>query len=238
MSNEDILTLNSNVSMHASFQDYIQQIMNAHDIEQFAYFVANKRAINEPQIFSNYPKKWLKVYKERNLHMQDPIINFAFNSIIPFSWSDAILNISAKEKYFLNQAEKYYLNDGYSFTLHDANGNFAALSIGNPRNSEKFSHLINAQKPNLQMLLIEIHHDYLSNYFNLITQNILKDKQITKREKEILIWCSKGKTYNEISIIIGITERTVKFHMANLVKKLNVCNAKHAIFKAHELNLI
>lgn len=47
-----------------------------------------------------------------------------------------------------------------------------------------------------------------------------------------------GKTYSEISIIIGIKTGTIKFHMSNVVKKLGVCNAKQAIRISTELKLV
>ncbi|SFN58394.1 LuxR family transcriptional regulator, quorum-sensing system regulator ExpR [Izhakiella capsodis] len=48
----------------------------------------------------------------------------------------------------------------------------------------------------------------------------------------------KGKTYNEVSVILAIKERTVKFHMGNIVMKLNASNAKHAIKIAYDLNIV
>ena len=58
------------------------------------------------------------------------------------------------------------------------------------------------------------------------------------RENEILYWASVGKTYSEVSIILGIKRSTVKFHIGNVVRKLGVLNAKHAIRLGIELKLI
>ncbi|HGJ5884161.1 helix-turn-helix transcriptional regulator [Arsenophonus sp.] len=60
-------------------------------------------------------------------------------------------------------------------------------------------------------------------------------KRLTKRENEVLHWVSAGKTYWEISVILRIKEGTVKFHMGNVVRKLNVCSAKQAIRASVEL---
>lgn len=61
---------------------------------------------------------------------------------------------------------------------------------------------------------------------------------LTVREKEIFYWISLGKTYPEVAIILDISARTVKFHVSNVVRKLGVNNAKHAIKLCEELNLI
>ncbi|WP_323379595.1 helix-turn-helix transcriptional regulator [Winslowiella arboricola] len=59
----------------------------------------------------------------------------------------------------------------------------------------------------------------------------------SSREAEIFYWCSIGKTYPEIAIIFNISVSTVKFHMGNIVKKMGVNNAKHAISLGIELKL-
>jgi DNA-binding CsgD family transcriptional regulator len=62
-------------------------------------------------------------------------------------------------------------------------------------------------------------------------------RRLSKRENEVLHWVSAGKTYWEISVILGIKEGTVKFHMGNVVRKLDVFSAKQAIRASVELEL-
>jgi LuxR family quorum-sensing system transcriptional regulator ExpR len=62
--------------------------------------------------------------------------------------------------------------------------------------------------------------------------------RLSPREGEILYWASQGKTYHEIALILGIKTRTVKFHIGNAVRKLGVTNAKHAIRRCLERQLI
>lgn len=51
---------------------------------------------------------------------------------------------------------------------------------------------------------------------------------ITEREHEVLHWIRKGKTNWEIGAILGLSERTVKFHVSNLFKKLGVTRRAQA----------
>lgn len=223
----------------SSFEEHIYKTMLSFGIEQFAYYVENRRnASAQPVIFSNYPKKWLSVYREKRLHSRDPVIRYAYNSVIPFSWSDAINHeITHQERLFLDQSSTLFHHNGYTFTLNDAKGNIALLSVSNPSGKKRFNQIVEKHKSTLQMSLIELHHDYLIN-FSKRPRTMIKNSELTDREKDILSWCCKGKTYAEISIIIGITERTVKFHMLNIVKKLKVTNTKEAIFRANKLNLV
>ena len=61
---------------------------------------------------------------------------------------------------------------------------------------------------------------------------------LTERETEILRWLMEGKTSWDISKILSISERTVKFHVNNTLTKLNAINRTHAVAKAILSNLI
>jgi LuxR family quorum sensing-dependent transcriptional regulator len=62
--------------------------------------------------------------------------------------------------------------------------------------------------------------------------------KLTKREAEILKWAKEGKTSFETSVILNISERTVNFHVGNILKKLNVINRVQAVATALERGII
>ncbi len=55
-----------------------------------------------------------------------------------------------------------------------------------------------------------------------------KIEQLTKREEQILSHLSKGLSNREIGEIIGISEKTVKHYVTNILKKLQVRNRVEA----------
>lgn len=55
---------------------------------------------------------------------------------------------------------------------------------------------------------------------------------LTRRETETLAWIAAGKSYWEAAIILGITERTVRYFMANARDKLEVVNNAQAVAEA------
>ncbi len=57
----------------------------------------------------------------------------------------------------------------------------------------------------------------------------LMDRRLTDRENEILRWVMEGKSTWDIAQILNITERTVKFHVDKIMKKLNAVNRAHAV---------
>lgn len=57
---------------------------------------------------------------------------------------------------------------------------------------------------------------------------------MTDREKEILRQVRQGSTSRDIAQQLGISERTVKFHLANVFRKLKVKNRTEAVALAVE----
>lgn len=60
---------------------------------------------------------------------------------------------------------------------------------------------------------------------------------LTPKEQEILNWCTRGKTTPEIAIILGKSETTINFHMANLRMKFDVTSRYAAVLKALKLGM-
>ncbi len=47
---------------------------------------------------------------------------------------------------------------------------------------------------------------------------------ISEREKEVLQWVEQGKSSSEISLILGISQRTVNSYIYNIMEKLEAVN--------------
>lgn len=61
---------------------------------------------------------------------------------------------------------------------------------------------------------------------------------VSAREKEVLKWMAHGKGTTDISQVMGISERTVKFHVGNIKKKLDAGSRAHAVAIAVNKGLI
>ena len=57
-------------------------------------------------------------------------------------------------------------------------------------------------------------------------------------KREVLRWTSEGKSAWEVSVILGMSEHTVNFHLRNLMAKLDVTSKHQAVLKAMSLGLI
>lgn len=61
---------------------------------------------------------------------------------------------------------------------------------------------------------------------------------LSERELECLDWSAGGKTSREVGAILGISQRTVYFHLNNVASKLNVYGTRHAISRAIMLGIL
>ena len=62
--------------------------------------------------------------------------------------------------------------------------------------------------------------------------------RLSVRETSVIRWTAEGKTTAEISEIMGLSVRTVTFHIGNVVKKLNASNKTGAAVRAAVLGLL
>ena len=61
---------------------------------------------------------------------------------------------------------------------------------------------------------------------------------LSEREAEILTWVARGKTSSEVGQILGLTKRTVDFHIDNARTKLGAATRTEAVIKAATSRLI
>ena len=57
-------------------------------------------------------------------------------------------------------------------------------------------------------------------------------RELTLREREVLHWIAAGKSSWDVSVILGISERTVNWLIARASRKLNAVNRTHAVVNA------
>ena len=74
--------------------------------------------------------------------------------------------------------------------------------------------------------------------FSTSKQEDVDEIKLTKRETEILVQLSKGLNYNSISDNLIISPSTVRKHIENIYKKLQVHSKMEAVMKAKQRKLI
>ena len=227
----------SNAEKNTYIKECLEKRLKKYGELTYIYSVLDKKNIDNMIIISNLPDEVADNYLVNKYQYVDPVVVNALNEISPFSWDENLkINSIWSVNSIFEKIKRLNIIKGHAFVLHDNNNNLAMLLFYMDKFlTDGFDNVIDKHTDELQGVLIYIHKILLQVYKEEIK---FDGNLLSSREAEILYWCTTGKTYPEVANILQITVSTVKFHMAKVVKKMGVKNAKHAISLGIELNLI
>lgn len=240
--------------MHQIIDECLEQMENASDpptlqrvldktlrdigFDRFTYLSVRRPALMESTFFvSTYPEDWAELYTQRKYIDVDPVIADASRTLTPFAWRLEKLKSRATDKQdaLFREADDFGLSNGITVPIHAPGGEFAALSATTNMSDRELIRWFGARR--LEIHLIGLH-------FHVAVGELLKaesshsDIELTTRERECLLWTSRGKTAWEISEILGIGESTVVSHLNSARDKFGVYSKHHAVVKAIMRGLI
>lgn len=180
----------------------------------------------------DYPADWLKFYAtDPAFFKKDPIIRYNYSFFKTHLWSEAT-EVYREEPYtdFMNKAGEFGLKYGVAGGVcSDSHPKGSIFSFSGARDSFKAYH-----KEVLDILTPHVHQALV----RVCGEKSAAVSELSQREKEVLGWMKEGKTNWEISMILNISERTVKFHVQNIERKLNAVNKAHAIAIAMDIGAV
>ncbi|MEA9976018.1 helix-turn-helix transcriptional regulator [Pseudomonas sp. 10B1] len=78
----------------------------------------------------------------------------------------------------------------------------------------------------------------IMNQRNLTSNPNLIHPMLSPRETDVLRWSAAGKTAANIGVILNLKERTVRFHIANAIKKMGTTNKTAAVAQALKYGIL
>lgn len=180
----------------------------------------------------SYPADWVDAYARHRYYEVDPVLNAHLKSFSTQVWEDAFKAAeSRREKEFIEHARSYGLVDGVTTGSLDAGRGFATLfsfAGGISGEGGRYAAV-------LEYLVHHLHHTLVKN---VMAPTLNRVSRLSPRELSVLNWMRLGKTNWEISQIIGVTERTVRFHVESIFNKLDVTSRAQAVGLAVENGLL
>lgn len=186
-------------------------------------------------LINGYPDSWVEHYFENSYYRNDPVMDYCTNHIIPIQWHDLVITQSSISERFMNEAGEFGLKAGITMPVHSPHGELGILSFALNCSSKAAREVTQHALPYVHLLAGHL-HEAVRRVSGLA--NVDGKLQLTAREQECLRWVADGKTSWEIAQIIGMSERTVNFHLNNAMFKLDVSNRQHAVAKAALQGLI
>lgn len=183
-------------------------------------------------MLNNYPQEWRERYILENYVAIDPTVRHGMSSLTPLVWTDKLF---CDAPAFWEVARSFGLRIGWAQSSMDCRGGRGMLTLARSEESLTADELA---RNGLRMVwLAQVSHVCMSN---LLLPKLLpeQDVELSDREISVLRWSAEGKTSGEISEIIGISERTVNFHIARVMIKLNCANKTAATVRAALLGFL
>lgn len=176
----------------------------------------------------SYPEEWIACYFEQKFELIDPIVGHNFKSFTYSNW-DVIPGYKKKGSNFWDMAATFGMNNGCVYGLEHSGSHGGTLFSfsGDAIQHKRHETIIKQVVPHLDIKLRQ-----------LTNASRTKHSALTKRELEVLNWIKAGKSNWDISAILGISERTVKFHVSSVLAKLNTVSRSQAVASGIEAGII
>ncbi|WP_426234950.1 helix-turn-helix transcriptional regulator [Pseudomonas sp. TWP3-2] len=181
---------------------------------------------------NNFPLGWNRLIDDSYCE-NNPIRAHCNQSMLPIVWSqEAFSKTPRLWDALLDQGLQF----GWSQSFHHEESGLCCM--------------LSVVRPHCEVSQIELYEHfgclfYISNHLSELFARTLPPRpakipqvRLSRCEIEILKLCAIGKTAYEIGIITAKAERTVQYHVANVIRKLNVCNKMSAVMAASKMGVI
>ena len=191
-------------------------------------------------VWTNLPLAWVRRYDQNSYIEVDPRATDAILHTTPMLWDRHTFPSTRRQRAFFDDAAEYGVCSGVAVGLRDANQAMAGfyLSSARPRIDYAERARILEIEGNILLLAHFIHGVLAANIVARGLPAPSMGAALSPRERECLQLAAKGLSSSQIAETLAIGERTVHFHVGNLLSKLGVANRHEAIAKAVSMGLI
>ncbi|OHC69013.1 MAG: hypothetical protein A2045_14255 [Rhodocyclales bacterium GWA2_65_20] len=186
----------------------------------------------EPKLFSHLYRQDAslagKLIKEWEEHHFQPVIHDAENEK---AYADSVLT---------HELNRIGANKIIAHGTHDTSARMASFFVFACRTNDataRQAHLVEMLVPFLHAAWVRTKISLSVEIGESNTHSGSRDL-LTVREQEVLKWVYLGKSNIEIGIILGISPLTVKNHVQEILRRLNVQNRTQAVGKAFNLHIL
>jgi LuxR family transcriptional activator of bioluminescence operon len=222
----------------SDLKNICKDFCDAAGLDYYHFGVCEAVSLTSPKLSSltNFPAAWVEQYFQNRASSTDPILKYSFSNTAPILWSElAHLDgyNSAGDQAFMRMGREYGLRHGLTVPLSPPSGQTAFFSLATQEDDVDENRLGNL------LPVAGIYSQYLFDaYIRIDKIENPKVNELTKRELECVFWACEGKTAWEMAHIVGVSERTINFHLTSVIKKLGASNRQHAVAKAVMYGLV
>lgn len=212
----------------ASLGDAMAEAAAALGLPTFAYLCMPQTRVDEPRLISTYPRPWTVHYVESRYERLDPVIRRALSVPEPFEWGlhTSLGRLSKSQRRFFDEAACFGIRCGLTIPIHDGRGPVATVTFAGNTYNLPFRRSVENHVRVLQLMAMYFHAHARNK---LAGDRMVDGVVLSPREHECLQWAAVGKSAWDIGAILGISRRTVVFHLENAKMKLGVRSICQAV---------
>jgi len=186
-----------------------------------------------PRLKVTYKDEWINHYTEKRYAATDPVLLEGMKTKQSLDWG-ALDRRNGSRKTFFGEANEFGIGkNGLTIPIMGQGSPIALVSFTSNETGDAWQKFVLEKEQELHLISMSLHeHVWQSD------QSDGLDDVLTERETECLKWAAVGKTAFEASVIIGLSERTVRHHLEMCRKKLDATNITHAVVKAINANML
>jgi len=189
--------------------------------------------------FDNLPAEWHRYCASRSRDLlPGSLRREALQDVTPLRWCKAPLECGRS----LAKARACGIATGVSCSVRGPLGQWSVSSFALARGGAAAERHIVTRLSDCQLIACAMHYAAARIFGRRPDRALplrrLGSGMLSDRESQCLIESARGKTISEIGQVLQISERTVAFHLANVRRKLDAANSRHAVTKALSLRLI
>ncbi|CAK0777524.1 DNA-binding CsgD family transcriptional regulator [uncultured Gammaproteobacteria bacterium] len=206
-----------------------KKIFSVYGFSAFAYLDVRAMPMSGesiPFFQTSLNKDLVRTYIDENYITSDPAVLRGSVSNAPFTWADCPeyhewcqprRGLKPRSFQVMKTAFDYGYRQGYIIPVHavDTQGRrSSALITLFWSDREALFGTPETLPPSLRLIALYYHERLLQlRGLSLSSSAFVEMPALTDRERECLCWSCRGKTCTESAAILGITERTVNYHL-------------------------
>jgi len=196
--------------------------------------------------FATQPREWSLRYEGKNYIEVDPRIAIAMRSSSPVPWDQEIALAAGRPQHqqrlrdFLADAARFGIRSGVAWILRNPHnhGVLVALNSSRPVFDAHQQTILARNIGDILTFGTYFHEFFMRNFVDTGIPSRLRGAALSAREVSVIEFVACGLTAEDIAPKLGISARTVRFHMDSARTKMGALNREEAVAIAARAGLI
>lgn len=181
-------------------------------------------------LINSWPAGWEDRYLTEDFYRDDPVAAFGRVQSDPFAWHDVPVDRirQPRARQVMAEAAAASMTNGYVIPVATNSNVQACVCVAGDRPD-----MHPEARQAIHLIGLYVHSRAARLHLGPVRRREPNRRRLlSEREREVLRWTAAGKTAWETSCILGISERTVNYHIATAARRLEAVSRTHAVARA------